>query len=68
MHILIEDIKSNKSIGHPMRDKGIEREWTMMAGDSGEIEGFSHIPSILRKDDAKKTGDPVLTDVVNQDN
>ena len=49
-----------------MRDKGIEREWTMMAGDSGGIEGFSHIPSILRKEDPEKTEDPALTDVVNQ--
>lgn len=38
-----------------------------MADVSGTIDGGSHIPSILRKDDPAKTEDLVLTDVVTQD-
>lgn len=38
-----------------------------MAGVPGTIGELSHIPNILRKDDAKKTEDLVLTDVVNQE-
>jgi hypothetical protein len=49
-------------------DKGMDREWTIMAGVPEEIGGLFHIPNILRKDDPEKTEGLILTDAVNQDN
>ena len=47
--------------------KELTEIWTIMAGVPETIGGLSHIPSILRKDDAEKTEELVLTDVVSQE-